>query len=277
MAPDPNSSSLAFFGSELRRLREAAGLTQTGLAEKTQYALATVSAYETARRIPPRDFAERADRELRANGALSRLQALVEQTSVLPWFRNRVEVERDAVEIREYDSYLVPGLLQTEDYARSILGVGRPRLTSDALERAVALRMSRQQILEPDEDLPIDISPTPRVWAILDESALRRIVGSSEIMQEQRDHLIQMTRMPNITIQVIANDDGPTCAYGRSFTILTSSGNGSPVTYLEDIGSARYLRDRDEVARYALVFDHLRACALNDSRSLDLIKGWQEE
>src|SRR6266581_5086397 len=273
MAPDPNSSALAFFGSELRRLREMAGMTQADVAQGTQFALATVSAYETGKRIPSPEFAEGADKLFGTDGYLARLQGLVDTLSVLPWFRNRVEVERNAAEIREYESYQVPGLLQTEDYMRAVIAAGRPMLAKDAIERAVALRMTRQQILEPDEELPIDQEQTPRLWVIMDEAALNRIVGSAETMQKQSQHLIEMAHLPNVTIQVISNNDGVTCAYGRAFTILTSSANGSAVVYLEDVGSARYVRDRDEVAQYVLTFDHLRACALNDSRSLEIIKG----
>jgi transcriptional regulator with XRE-family HTH domain len=273
MALDPNSSALAFFGAELRRLREIAGLTQNVLAKRTQYALATVSAYETGKRIPSPDFAVAADKIFGTDGHLTRLQGLAESLSVLPWFKDRTALERAAVEIREYESYQIPGLLQTEDYARAVIGAARPMLADDAVERAVALRMTRQQILEPDEDLPIDISPTPRLWVIIDGSALSRIVGSPEVMRKQREHLIELAHLPNVTIQVIAESEGVTCAYGRYFTILTSSGNGSPVVYLEDVGSARYLRDRDEVARYVLIFDHLRSCALNDAKSLAVIKG----
>jgi transcriptional regulator with XRE-family HTH domain len=276
MAVDPDSSPLAFFGAELKRLRDIAGMTQGELAEKVHSALATVSAYETAKRIPPTDFAERADEALHADGHLIRLQRLVERTSVLPWFRDRIQVERNASEIREYESYQIPGLLQTEDYARAAISAGRPILADDALERGVAVRMTRQQILELDEDLPIDVSQTPRVWAILDESALHRIVGSAEVMRKQREHLIMLARKPNVTIQVIPYSDGITCAYGKAFTLLTPAGNGSPIVYLEDIRSARYARDRDEVAQYVLTFDHLRACALNDKKSLALIRGDNE-
>jgi transcriptional regulator with XRE-family HTH domain len=273
MALDPSSSPLAFFGSELKRLRDIAGMTQGELAEKVHSALATVSAYETAKRIPPSDFAERADEVLHAGGHLLRLQRLVERTSVLPWFRDRIEVERNASEIREYESYQIPGLLQTEEYARAAIGAGRPMLASDALEHGVAVRMSRQRILEPDADLPIDISPTPRVWAILDESALHRVVGSAEVMRKQREHLIMLAHKPNVTIQIIPYSDGITAAYGKAFTLLTPAANGTPIVYLEDIRSARYARDRDEVAQYVLTFDHLRACALNDRKSLAVIRG----
>src|SRR6266536_210644 len=142
MGRDSNSSPLAFFGAELKRLRQRAGITQQQLAERTNYALATVSAYETGTRIPSQDFAERADKVFGTDGDLTRLHGLVEQVSVLPWFRDRVEVERKARELHEYEPYLIPGLLQTEDYARAVVSATRPVLSDGAIERAVALRMT---------------------------------------------------------------------------------------------------------------------------------------
>ncbi len=272
MAADPYSSPLAFFGAELKRLRENAGMTQTDVAKQTIYALSTVSAYEVGTRIPSADFAERADKLFGTDGDLTRLQKLVEQVSVRPWFRDRIAVERQAAEIREYESYQVCGLLQTEDYARAIVSSVRPLLPDDAIERAVALRMTRQQILEPDDDVPLDQDNAPRLWAIIDESALYRVVGSPAIMKAQREHLVTMAYRPNITIQIVPNTEGATCAFGRAFAVLVSRNNSS-VVYFEDIGNARYVRDRDEVSRYNLVFDYLRSCALNDKQSIDLIKG----
>lgn len=272
MPPDPNSSPLAFFGAELKRLRQKTGITQADLAERTNYALATVSAYETGTRIPSQDFAKSADKAFGTDGDLTRLQGLVENLSVRPWFRDRVEVERKADEIRAYETYQIPGLLQTEDYARAVMSATRPVLPQDTIERYVALRMTRQQILEVDDELPADQEQTPRLWVIMDESALHRTVGNPEIMQAQRQYLATMTQQRNITLQVIPNDKGPTSAFGRAFTILVSHNNSS-VVYLEDLGTARYIRDRDEVSRYALIFDHLRASALDDKQSLNLIKG----
>jgi len=257
-------------------------MTQGEVAERTNYALSTVSAYETGRLIPSADFAERADEVFgtddtdettgEKNGDLTRLQRLVERVSVRPWFRDRVEVERKAVEIKQYDSYQVIGLLQTEAYARAVISAGRPRMSEEEIERAVAVRMTRQQILERDDDLPADQDNTPRLWAIVDEGALLRVVGSPEIMREQRDYLLNMAQRPNVTIQVIPFSEGATCAYGRAFTILTSN-NGSSVVYLEDLIDAHYVRTRDEVAQFALKFDHLRSNALTDHKSLRLIKG----
>jgi transcriptional regulator with XRE-family HTH domain len=272
VATDPYSSPLAFFGAELKRLRQRADMTQSDVAAQTNYALATVSAYETGTRIPSADFAERADKAFGTDGDLTRLQKLVEQVSVRPWFRDRIAVERQAAEIREYESYQICGLLQTEDYARAIVSSVRPVLPDDAIERAVALRMTRQQILEPEDGVPLDQDNGPRLWAIIDESALNRVVGNQEIMRAQREHLVAIARRPNITIQIVPNTEGATCAFGRAFAVLVSRGSSS-VVYFEDIGTARYVRDRDEVSRYTLVFDYLRSCALNDKQSIDLIKG----
>jgi hypothetical protein len=188
----------------------------------------------------------------------------VEQTSVLPWFRDLVEVEQRATDIRTYAPYLIPGLFQTEAYTRAVAHAPRPALSESDIERAVMLRMTRQEILGQDEP--------PRIWAIIEESVLRRLVGGPEVMTAQGARLLALSRKPNITVQIISDSQGATCAFGRAFTILTAK-PGSSVVYLEDIGSAHYLRDRDEVGKYVLAFDHLRVRALDDDTSADMIKG----
>jgi len=132
--------------------------------------------------------------------------------------------------------------------------------------------MTRQQILEPDESVPLDQENATRLWAIIDESVLNRIAGSPEIMKAQFGRLAEMARRPNVTIQIIPNAEGPTCAFGRAFSVLIPRNKNSTVLYFEDVDAARYVRDRDEVSRYMLIFDHLRACALNDRQSIDLIR-----
>jgi transcriptional regulator with XRE-family HTH domain len=262
---DPSSSPPAFFAAEVKRLRGIAGMTQEELAKATLYSSASVAAIETCRLIPSRKFAEYADKAFETDGHLARLQELVEQMSVLPWFRDRIEVERKATDIRTYEPYQVPGLLQTEEYARANVTAARPMLSDDEIERAVALRISRQEIL-------LDDGAAPNLWAIMDESALQRVVGSQETMAAQREHLLTVSRQPNVTLQIILNNEGSTCAYGRAFDVLTTK-NDSSLVYLEDIGSARYIRDRHEVRRYMVVFDHLRANALTDRDSVAFIKG----
>jgi transcriptional regulator with XRE-family HTH domain len=279
---DPYSSPLAYLMAELKRLRERAGMTQGEVAERTNYGLSTISAYEKGRLIPSAAFAEQADvafgtddydEETRThNGDLARLQKLVERVSVRPWFKDRVDVERKATEIKEYESHQIPGLLQTPEYARAAIAAARPEPSTEELEQMVALRMTRQQILELDGDLPLDQEPTPRLWAIIDESALHRMVGSAQVMQNQRDHLVNIAKQPNVAIQVMPFSQGLTCAYGRAFTILTSR-SGPSVVHIEDARNARYLREYEQVMRYTTIFDYLRASALDDQKSIRLIKG----
>jgi transcriptional regulator with XRE-family HTH domain len=271
---DASANPLAFFAAELRRLRAIACITQDQLAETTTYSSSLVAAVETCRRIPSDDFAERADKALGTDGILARLQTLVEQTSVLPWFRDLVETERSAVSIRTYESYLVPGLLQTEDYARHAVSATRPRLSEDEIQRAVTLRMTRQQILD-EQDNP------PKLWAIIDESVLRRQVGGKDVMRAQCQYLLDVGQRPHIAIQVIPDAKGAACAYGKDFMILTFNSTNkrprAPMAYVEDMRSARYVREQDEIGAYSVTFDYLRSYALDDLQSADLIRGYRDE
>jgi transcriptional regulator with XRE-family HTH domain len=260
---DPAANPLSFFVSEMVRLRTAAGLSQPALAKRLNYSTSQITKIETCQRIPKQELAIKLDSVLATDGLFARLQPLVERSSTLPWFRDLFDIEGTATHIHTYESYLVPGILQTEAYARSSVEAARPVLPSEDVEQAVALRMTRQEILDrPD---------TPRLWAVIDESALLRVVGGPEVMRQQCKHLLQMQQRPNIVIQIIRNADGLSCAFGRAFMML-SFRNQPELVYLEDSSSARYIRDRDEVARYALTYDHLRASALADDKSAALIE-----
>jgi transcriptional regulator with XRE-family HTH domain len=261
---DPSANPLAFYAAELRLLRAIAGMTQEQLAEATTWSAALVAAVETCRRIPSDVFSESADKALGTDGILSRLQALVEATSVLPWLKDLVDVERKATEVRIYEGYVVPGLLQTEDYARCVISATRPVLSAEEIDRAVALRMTRQEALY-REDEPL------RLWAILDEAVLYRVNGTKEVMLAQLLALIEASKRPNIVVQVIPNSEGSTAAGGRNFILLTLKSDPA-VAYLEDIRSARYLRKAEDVAQYALTYDHLRSNALSDVKSAALIR-----
>jgi transcriptional regulator with XRE-family HTH domain len=268
---DPSSSPLAFFADELKRLRGNAEITQEQLAEAVNYAPSTVAAIETCRLIPSDTFAERADKVLNGGGLLVRVQRLVEETSVIPMFRDFVKVERTADEIRVYEPYQIPALLQTEDYIRAAGRAWRPMRSAEEIEQAVALRLTRQEIFDHDDALPpVNYTMTPRLWVIIDESVLHRRVGGVKTMRAQLDRLIAVAKRPNVTIQVVANDQGLTCAFGRGFVILVTK--SQPLVYLEDIGSARYVRKTDEANQYVLTFDHLRATALDEEKTINLMR-----
>ena len=260
---DASSSALGFFAAEVVRLRKARRLSQPALAKLLNYSPSQVAKIETAERIPKRPLALRLDEVFQADGHFARLQALVENTSVLPWFRDLYLVEGEAAELRTYESYLIPGLLQIESYARAALEAARPMLAPEDVDKAVAIRMTRQEVFERDRP--------PRAWFIIDESALMRVAASPVTMRAQCEHLLRMGQRPEITIQVIESGQGICCAYGRAFVVLSFDSQGDLV-YIEDIGSARYVRKREEVDRYCLAFDHLRASALPDSKSAELIR-----
>jgi transcriptional regulator with XRE-family HTH domain len=238
-------------------------MSQPALAKLLSYSPSQVAKIETGERIPKRPLALRLDEVFEADGHFARLQALVENTSVLPWFRDLYLVEGEATELRTYESYLIPGLLQTESYARSAVEAARPTLAPDDVDKAVAIRMTRQELFERDRP--------PRAWFIIDESALFRTAASAATMRGQCEHLLAMGQRPEITIQVIENDQGICCTFGRAFVVLSFDHQGDLV-YLEDVGEARYVRKREDVDRYTLAFDHLRASALPDSKSAELIR-----
>jgi transcriptional regulator with XRE-family HTH domain len=260
---DASSSTLGFFAAEVVRLRKARGLSQPALARLLNYSPSQVAKIETGERIPKRPLALRLDQAFETDGHFARLQALVENTSVLPWFRDLYLVEGEATEVRTYESYLIPGLLQTESYARAAVEAARPTLSPEEVDKAVAIRMTRQEIFERDRP--------PRSWFIIDESALARQAASPATMRGQCEHLLEMARRPEVTIQVIENGEGICCAFGRAFVLL-SFDHQSDLVYFEEVGSAKYIRKTEEVDRYSLAFDHLRASALPDGKSAELIR-----
>jgi transcriptional regulator with XRE-family HTH domain len=273
MNKDPYSNPLAFFASEMTRLRTKVGITQEDLAEAAGFAPSTIAAVETRRLMPSEEFAKHIDTPLRADGHFVRMQELVERTCVLPWFRDLVKTEQEAAGIQTYETYVVPGLLQTEDYARHAVSATRPRLSDDDVQRAVTLRMTRQGNLDREDP--------PRLWAVIDESVLHREVGGKGVMRAQCDRLLAMGERPHIAIQVMPNSKGAACAYGNNFVILTFDSVNkrprAPMVYLEEMRTARYIREQDEVSAYTTVFDYLRSSALDDLQSADLIRGFRDE
>lgn len=260
---DPAASPLEFFISEMVRMRKAAGMSQPALARRLNYSASQVAKIETCDRIPKMELAVKLDDVFETDGFFARMQPLVERSSVLPWMRDLFDLEGKATQIRTYQSYLIPGLFQTEAYARASVEATRPVLSPEDVEKAVALRLTRQEILERKD--------APQMWAIVDESVVYREVGSPTVMRQQCEHLLRLSARSNVVIQVTRSADGLSCAFGRAFMLLSFRHQGDLV-YMEDIGSARYIRDRDEVAKYALTFDHLRASALADDKSAILIK-----
>ncbi|MDH2430681.1 helix-turn-helix transcriptional regulator [Sphaerisporangium sp. TRM90804] len=263
---DPTASALALFGYELRRHRTAAGLTLEQLAQKICFSQALVGMVENARRSPSLDFAERCDRVLDLDGALMRLWPFVNRASTPTWFRPWLEVEGEASMLHTWEPLVVPGLLQTEEYARAILR-GEPRITPEGVEEQVAARMERQRIFERAEP--------PMLWAVVDEGVLQRPIGTDETMAGQLKHLLEAGTLPYVTIQVVPLSARSTTGLEGGFVIAQARGLPDTV-YLECAGHSQVSDRGQEVHGVMTRYEVIRAEALPRRASLDLIRETME-
>ena len=261
---------------ELRRLREAARLTCEEVAEHLECSASKISRVETGRvSVAPRDVRDMLELY---NVPAAQREGLVQlardsrqkgwwhafSDTMQPQFATYVGLESAASEIRIYEVSLIPGLLQTEDYARAVIRSGMMGSPGEDVERAVALRMARQPAVTRDDP--------PKVWAVVDEAALRRRVGGAGLMRLQLEHLLAQAALPNVAVQVIPFTGGAHPAMGRPFIILVFPERvDTDVVYLEDLTSALYVEDVAEVDRYNVFFNHLRATALSFDDSAALI------
>jgi transcriptional regulator with XRE-family HTH domain len=262
---------------ELRRLREEARLTCEEVAEHLECSASKISRVETGRvSVSPRDVRDMLEIYGVSGQERDSLVQLARDSrqkgwwhaysdTINPQFATYVGLESAASEIRVYEVSLIPSLLQTEDYARTIITSGMMSGTGEEMERSVALRMARQPALTRDDDPPL-------LWTVLDEAALRRRVGGSELMRAQLEHVLELSSLKNVAMQVIPFGAGAHPAMGRPFVILVFPERIDPdVVYLEDLTSAFYLEDVEEVDRYNVFFNHLRANALSFDESAALV------
>ena len=180
------------------------------------------------------------------------------------WFQIYVGLEEAAALIRVYEVQFVPGLLQTEDYARAVVRKGMPAAPGDEVDRRVALRTRRQQLLSRPS--------APRLWAVVDEGALRRPMGGRDVMRGQVERLMAATREPNITLQVLPFTFGGHAAEGGAFTIMRfPEADMGDVVYIEQLTGALYLDKRDDVERYSEVMERLSVKATSPDRTQDIL------
>jgi transcriptional regulator with XRE-family HTH domain len=267
---------------ELRRLREAAKLTCEEVAEHLECSASKISRVETGRvSVSPRDVRDMLElygvppqqRESLVQLARDSRQKgwwHAYSDTIQPQFATYLGLESAASEIRIYEVSLIPGLLQTEDYARAVITAGQMNSPLEDIERRVALLMARQPALTRNDP--------PRLWAVLDEAALRRRVGGAGLMRLQLEYLLELASLKNVAVQVIPFGGGAHPAMGRPFIILVFPERVDPdVVYLEDLTSALYVEDVDEVDRYNVFFNHLRATALSFDDSAALISSVLKE
>ncbi|MGW0862834.1 helix-turn-helix domain-containing protein [Streptomyces sp. NPDC002611] len=263
-ALDPGASPLDYYGFELRRHREAAGLTQKQLGEIVNYTGSLVGQIETARKLPTPEFSQRADAALETGGQLSRLVDLVLRSQLPAWFQQVAELQARAVEICSFEALMVQGLLQTRAYACAVLGV----LDKSNLEDRTAVRLACQGIFEKEEP--------PVFWAILSEAALYLEVGGRETMREQLAHLLSFEYNPRINIQVLPFSAGAHAGLQGSFDVYRFASDPA-IVYTEGYGSGHPTANPDTVKDCSLRYDHLQAAALSLRDSAELMRRVMEE
>jgi transcriptional regulator with XRE-family HTH domain len=242
----------AFFGAEIRRLRELHGWRQEELAEKLGWSLSTVASVETARRNPPEGFPEKSDEVYGLPEMLTHLAELVR--SVPRWFEHYIELEAQANRINLWTNNLIPGLFQTEEYARAIMIAGRPLDPPSVIDERLAERMERQRILNRP-------SP-PLIWAVLHESAVKQPVKSVGVTRAQFMRLVELAQRPNITIQILPFAAGEHAGISGGFSHFVFA-NQPPVAFAEGRGVTGRLMDRDdelEVASRPTIRSERRHC-----------------
>jgi hypothetical protein len=250
-------------GAELRRLREARGISRAKAGWEIRSSESKISRMELGRvGFKERDVddlltlygvADAAER-----GALLTLARQANAPGwwqrfgdVLPaWFQDYVGLEASAALIRAYEVQFVPGLLQTPEYARAVIRLGYLDSTEEEIERRVSLRMRRQQALARPNG--------PRLWAVVDEAALRRPIGGPAVMRAQLEALIEATRRRTVRLQVVPFGVGGHSAAGGSYTILRFSDGDLPdIVYVEQLTSALYLDKREDVEHYTAAMERL--------------------
>ena len=256
------SNPVRYFGQQVRRARRAAGWTLAEFGQRIGYDPGQISRIENGKRPPTELFARMCDRAFPDRGGWFSEFYAESRTWIAtpPWFRSWVEHEQHAATLRIWQLGVFSGLLQTEDYARAILAV-EPGVTDDDVSARLTARLARQAILTRDDP--------PAAWFLVDEAALRRCVGSPQVMAAQLAHLAGVARLPNVTIQVV-----PNIAHAGLLGGFAIAGRAA---YVETAVAGQVFEDADISAGLLTRFDTLRNEAFRGSESLALIERMCEE
>jgi transcriptional regulator with XRE-family HTH domain len=258
-----SSPFLRCFGRQLKLFRNRAGLTQAELGARIVYSTDQVASVERGRRIPQPDFIDRSDHELDAGGVLIAMQEEVARARYPAFFRDAAKLEAEAVEVHTYDTHVLDGLLQTEDYARTLFSMRRPLLDEETIEEHLAARLARQKLF--------DRRPAPTLSFVIEEPVLRRPLGGTLVLRGQLEHLLLVGQKRNVEVQIMpcsledhAGAEGP-------FKLLNPQAGGQ-VAYMETQGRSAIATNADEVRSIAARHGIIRAQALTPRESLGFIE-----
>ncbi len=259
---------------ELRRLRDRAGLIAEDVAAKLGWHRSKIIRIELGHsRVTLNDVRDLLTLYKASEEERESLMALARQARQKGWWSaygdvlpdDYVGFEAEAETISVYESLYVPGLLQTEEYARAIIRAGRSTADPDEIDRRVAARSARKTLLSRDDP--------PKLWIVLDEAAVRRVVGGPDVMRAQVARLIEACSKPTIEIQILPFVAGAHAAMGGPFTILDYADPvlDPTIVYVDHDATTALLEEEQQVSRHRLIFDHLRAKALDPDKTGDFL------
>ncbi|MGW0788940.1 helix-turn-helix domain-containing protein [Streptomyces sp. NPDC002911] len=269
-------------GQELRRLREIKGMTAEEVAERLLVSQSKISRLENGRRsISQRDVRDLCGvYEVEDHRIVDSLMQMAKDSRQQGWWHAfgdipysvYIGLETDAESLRVYEPQVVPGLLQTRSYAEALINGALPEAPQSDIEKRVNVRARRQdRVNAPEHPL--------RLWAVIDESALRRLVGGKQVMIEQLEHLVEQSKLPHVTVQVLPFEMGAHPGINGQYAVLEfPDAADSSVVYIEGVTSDLYLEKANDVQRYSVMYEHLRAQALNVDQTRqfigDIAKGY---
>ncbi|MEW1724914.1 helix-turn-helix transcriptional regulator [Streptomyces sp. NPDC093109] len=265
---DPSASPRAMLGAELRHQRVQAQLSQGELGRPLFVSASFIGQLESGTRRMQTEYATYFDETFKTNGFFARNCEALKKSKYPDHFAEAAEAEAIATVIKEYAPFLIPGLLQTEGYARAVFRAYNPTAVEDAIDELIAARLERANLLK---------DPTkPMVWTVLDEAVLRRPVGGPAVMAEALRHIARLIRKHRIIVQVLPLEAGAHAALEGTLKLM-SFDDAPPLAYLQSMGSGQLLDDPATVSRHELTYDLVGAIALSPEKSLALLESAAED
>ncbi|MFI1352463.1 helix-turn-helix domain-containing protein [Streptomyces sp. NPDC020898] len=254
---------LGLFGRQLKLFRERAGMDRAKLGSLTGYSASTIASFEQGRRVPPPKFIDQADEVLEAGGVLSASKEEVARAQYPAFFRNAAKLEAEAVVLHVYATQAVPGLLQTEEYARAVFAMWRPQLDEEVVEQRLAARLARQEIFSRRS--------APHLSFVIEEAVLLRPLGGEVVWRGQLEHLMLIAEKRNVEIQVMPLSRQEHAGLAGPFTLMEMK-DGRRIAYAEVQGDSRVHTERQRVRELEGTYGTLRAQAHTPAESRALIE-----
>jgi transcriptional regulator with XRE-family HTH domain len=254
---------LCVFGRQMKLFRQRAGLERPDVGTAMGYAASTIAAFEQGRRIPPPRFIDKVDELLDAGGVLKEMKEEVGRAQYPAFFRDAARLEREAVALHVYANQAVPGLLQTEEYARAVFSLWRPLLDEEIVKERVAARLARQEILSR--------RPMPTISFVIEETLLRRPLGGRGVLRGQLEQILLHGQLRNVEVQIMPTAHEEHAALGGPFTLIETR-EGRRMAYVEAHKDSRLHTERTSVREFEEQYGVLRAQGLTPRESLAFIE-----